>query len=323
MLVQVRSTTLRVRGPYSLKANVLSHGWHECAPLNWSEGGRCFQIIERHKKNTFRVSVTQVAQRKDNATLRIAVDGAEISDAIMAQARVSVRRVLSLDADLTEFYEICRRHPTLHPIPRLGAGRGLRSSSMTENIIKVLCFANVNWVQAVKMINRLAQLGPTVPNFANLSAWPTPREILRAGEKYLVEVCRVGYRVDSILTFCRDVCDGRFDPEALFELTESDEVSSDDLLEQLRSIKGIGPTGAHYLLSFLGRHDRLAIDSSTIAHVARTHRRGRKPTPKQVEAIYKPFGKWKNLVWWVEFWLTWDTAKQILKEIGGRRSATH
>ena len=314
--MRVRSTTLRVQGPYSLKANVLSHGWHECAPLSWSEGGQCFQIIERNKKDAFRVSVIQVARRKDNGTLRIVVDGASVSDEIMAQARASVRRVLSLDEDLTEFYEICRRHPALHPIPQLGAGRGLRSSSMTENIIKVLCFANVNWVQAVKMINRLAQLGPTVPNFANLNAWPTPREILRAGERYLVEVCRVGYRADSILTFCRDVCDGRFDAEGLFELTKSDEVSSDELLEQLRSIRGIGPTGAHYLLSFLGRHDRLAIDSSTIAHVARTHRRGRKPTPKQIEAIYEPFGKWKNLVWWCEFWLTWDTAEQTLRENG-------
>lgn len=312
--MQVRSTTVRVHAPFSLKANVLSHGWHECAPLSWCEGGLCFQIIERNKKDAYRISVIEAARRKDHVPLRLVVDAAEVSDEIMAQARKRVRRILSLDQDLTEFYEICRQHPVLHVIPRIGAGRGLRSSSMTENIIKVLCFANVNWTQAVKMINRLAQLGPRVPNFANLNAWPTPREILKAGKKYLVEVCRVGYRADSILTFCRGVCDGRIDPERLDQLAKSDDVSSDDLLTRLRSINGIGPTGAHYLLSFLGRHDRLAIDSSTIAHVARTHMRGRKPTPKQVEAIYKPYGKWKNLVWWCEFWLTWDTAQQVLSE---------
>ncbi len=316
--MQARSTTVRVRAPFSLKANVLSHGWHECAPLSWCEGGQCFQIIERSKKDAYRISVIDAARRKDHVALRVTVDGIETSDEIMAQARQSVRRILSLDQDLTEFYEICRRHPTLHAVPRLGAGRGLRSSSMTENIIKVLCFANVNWTQAVRMINRLAQLGPTVPNFANLSAWPAPREILKAGKRYLLDVCRVGYRTDSILTFCRDVCDGRFDPERLDELAKTEDVSSDELLTQLRAIKGIGPTGAHYLLSFLGRHDRLAIDSSTIAHVARTHMRGRKPTPKQVEAIYKPYGKWKNLVWWCEFWLTWPTAKQMLRERGTR-----
>ncbi|MGD2109144.1 MAG: hypothetical protein PVI86_07105 [Phycisphaerae bacterium] len=309
----VRSTTIRLRTPYSLEANVLSHGWYECSPFSWSQGGRCFQIIERYKNKAYPIYVTQLARKRTGATLRVSVDADEASDEIMAQARASVRRVLCLDQDLSEFYDICRKHPTLHVIPKLGAGYGLRSSTMTENILKVLCFANVNWVQAVKMINRLGQLGPAVPRFANLSAWPTPREVLRAGEKYLIEVCRVGYRADSILTFCRDVRERRFDPEGLYELAESGDVSSDHILTELRSIKGIGPTGAHYLLSFLGRHDRLAIDSSTIAHVARTHKKGRKPTPKQIEALYAPYGKWQNLVWWCEFWLTWDTARRIIE----------
>ena len=314
--MRVWSTTLRVPTPFSLKATVLSHGWHECAPMSWSEGGRCFQVIERRQNQAHRVSVTEASRRKHYVTLWVTIDGRNMSDDVVAQTRKNVTRVLGLDEDLTEFYKICRGHPTLHVIPRIGAGRGLRSVSMTENIIKVLCSTNVTWPQAVKMINRLAQLGPALPHFANLNAWPRPRDILRAGGRYLLEVCRVGYRADSILAFCADVCDGRIDPEELPALALSHDVSSDDLLARLRSIRGIGPASAHYLLSFLGRHDRLAIDSSTVAHVARTHTNGRKPTHRQIEAIYERYGEWKNLIWWCEHWLTWDTAREILREAG-------
>jgi 3-methyladenine DNA glycosylase/8-oxoguanine DNA glycosylase len=116
------------------------------------------------------------------------------------------------------------------------------------------------------------------------------------------------------------VCEGRFDPEGLTDLAGDEDVESDEILAQLRAIRGIGPASAHYLLSFLGRHDRLAIDSSTIAHVARVHTKGKRPTVKQIEKIYARYGKWKNKVWWYEHWLTWGTARQILQESGLERT---
>ncbi len=314
--METTSTTLKTESPFSLKATVLSHGWHECSPMCWCEGGRCFQIIEREKGRVYRVSVIEAARRKGKITLRITIEGDAVNRQLVHRIRDNVRLMLGLDQDLSEFYAICREHPVLHVIPRIGAGRALRSVSVAENIIKMLCATNVTWTQAVKMINRLGQLGPPVRHFTNLNGWPTPREILRAGKSYLTDVCRVGYRTDSILGFCRNVCEGRIDPEALTVLARDDDVSSDDILAQLRSIRGVGPTTAHYMLSFLGRHDRLAIDSSTITHVARTHTKGKRPTAKQIERIYAPFGQWKNKVWWYEHWLTWDTATQLLREKG-------
>jgi len=300
--------------PFSLKATALSHGWHECSPMSWSEGGRCFQTIERDDERVFRVSVVEEpAKSSSGIRLRVTIEG-PTSDGIVAQIQDRLRATLSLDRDLTEFYALCTEHPRLAVIPRIAGGRLLRSPSMTENILKALCSTNVNWTQAVKMINRIGQLGPIVPHFRNLTAWPTPREILRAGETYLSQVCRLGYRVPAILEFCADVCDGRFDPESLITQAADPATSSDDLLAQLRSIQGIGPSSAHYLLGFLGRHDRLSIDTATVAHVAATHTEGRKPTLQQIERIYAPYGRWKNLVYWCENWLTWETAKQIVRE---------
>ena len=110
------------------------------------------------------------------------------------------------------------------------------------------------------------------------------------------------------------MCDGEVDPEQLSDDALNPEVSNDELLTRLRAIGGIGPSSANYLLSFLGRHDHLSIDSATIAHVAATHMNGRTPTTKQIERIYHPYGRWKNKVWWFEHWLTWDTARAILRE---------
>lgn len=310
------SQTINLKAPrdFHLPATVLSHGWHECSPFHWSHAALCFQTVERVGGEVHRLSVMQGKARRGGASLSMYVDGPESKNGIVGELSLRVRIMLGLDRDLSEFYELCKTHPALGPIPSIGGGRITRSPSMTENIVKMLCSTNVNWTQAVKMINRIAQLGPHVPHFRNLTAWPTPREILNAGEKYLDGVCRLGYRCDSILRFCRDVDSGKLDPDRFDAMAADPGVESDDILALMLEIRGVGPATAHGLLGFLGRHDRLAIDSATIAHVARTHTDGAKPTRKQIEAVYAPYGKWKNLVYWCENWLQWDTAREMLDD---------
>ena len=298
---------------FSLRTTALSHGWHECSPLVWCDGGQCLQIVERVNSGACIVAVTQEKRAKRHVHLRISLRAGTVEEEEWANLRNRVERMLGLDQDLTSFYALCANHPTLHVIPDIGGGRLIRSPSMYENIIKVLCSTNTSWPQAVKMINRLGQLGPQVRHYACCTAWPTPREVLRAGTDYLLDVCRVGYRAETIIAFCQELTDKSIDVESLWDQAEVDDpASSESILQTLRSIRGIGPASSHALLSLLGRHDRLEIDSATVAHVARTHTKGRKPTGKEVEAIYKPFGQWRNLVYWCENWLQWETAKRIL-----------
>lgn len=311
--------TLKLDAPkeFSLKATVLSHGWHECSPMSWSEGGKCFQLIERNRDRVFRVCTTEAPTRsRVKKMLHVSIDtdarnGTIIEDKMLTEIVARLRVTLGLDVELSEFYTMCAGDDVLSIVPRIGAGRMIRSASMTENILKVLCSTNVNWTQAVKMINRLCQLGPNLTHFRNLSAWPTPREILRGGKKYLSDVCRLGYRCDSILKFCDDVAGGRFDPDSFEKLAADPDVSSQDLADMFREINGIGPTSANYLIGFVGRHDRLAIDSATYAHVEKHHTRGRKATAKKIERIYAKYGKWKNKAAWLENWLTWGTAREL------------
>jgi len=306
------TTTLSAPPDCSLKATVLSHGWHECSPMSWCEGGSCLQLIERAGDEVLRASVTG---RRGAAKLKVQIEGPELDRAEVRRLRARLCHVLALKQELSDFHELCRAHPTLHVLPRLGAGRLIRSASLAENVIKVICATNVTWSQAVKSINRLAQLGPALPHFVHLNAWPTPAEIIKAGPDYLTGVCRLGYRADFILAFCRALVEGRVcEAEVLAAVREESTVTA---LRLLRAIRGVDPASAHALLSLMGTHDHLAIDSATVAHVARTHTRGRKPGTKEIERIYAPYGRWRNLVYWFEHWLTWDTARTMLRESKG------
>ena len=314
--MQTITTTVSAPQPFSLKATVLSHGWHECCPMSWCEGGRCFQIIERMGHDACRVSVVEKSRTARRVSLRVTVDGRAVTPTFVESVRARLRVCLGLDRDIAPFHDICKHDPVLHVIPKIGAGRSIRSASMTENVIKAICGTNVTWNQAVKMINRLGQLGPVVPHFVSLNAWPTPREILKAGKSYLEDVCRVGYRADSILLFCEQVIRGDVDPESWDTLAADENVSTEELLALLKSVRGIGPSSANYLVSFLGRHAHLSIDTATVAHVARTHTNGRKPSHKKIEQLYAKYGDWKQSAWWYEHWLTWETGKQLVADAG-------
>lgn len=315
-MLQSQTKSIPIPREFSLKATALSHGWHECAPMSWCEGGGCFQVIERVDGEPFRVSAVENGRGENSPKLKVRVEGKHLDDAVVGVLIERMRTALAVDRDLRDFYELCETHPRLGVVPKIGGGRLLRSASMFENIIKFLCSTNVNWTQAVKMINRLAQLGPHPTHFRSLNCWPSPKEILRAGEAYLKEICRVGYRAEPILIFCKSVDGGRFDPDDLARQAIDEGVSTDDLVKQLKEIKGIGPASAHGLLSMMGRYDHVSIDSATIAHAAAVHFAGRKPTPREVMKVYEPYGQWKNLVYWCESWVTWGTAREIIRDAG-------
>ncbi len=300
--------------PFSLRATVLSHGWHECAPISWCEGGACLQVIERMNGEAVRVSVTQSGNSITGSRVRVVVEAEAdaVDDEMVADARERVARMLQRDSDLSEFHTMVVDHPRLTVLPTIGAGRLLRSASMFENVVKAICATNVNWTQAVKMINRVAQLGVGMREFRNLTTWPTPREILKAGEKYLVDVARLGYRADSILTLCRQAVDGTFCESAIEELARTG--STEEVYARLTEIRGVGPASAHFLLGLLGHYEHMSVDSWTIRFVSDTYYGGKVVSEKRVREIYERFGRYKQLFWWFEQWLDWGTARSIVSE---------
>lgn len=310
--MEKQTTHFAMPKPFSLRATALSHGWHECAPISWCEGGGCLQIIERIDGQAVRVSVTQPGKAITGSRVRVMVEAESLDDAMVGQARERVVRMLQRDLDLTEFHAMAAKHPSLRAVPKIGAGRLLRSASMFENVVKAICATNVNWTQAVKMINRIAQLGIGMREFRNLTAWPTPREILKAGKGFLVDVARLGYRADSIIELCKQSIDGTFDENEIEALART--ASTDEVFARLTEIKGVGPASAHFLLGLLGHYEHMSVDSWTMKFVSDKYFDGRKVSEKRVREVYERFGRYKQLVWWFEQWLDWGTARSIVAE---------
>lgn len=330
-MIEIHEVRLAPPAPFLLKAVALSHGWHELAPFSWSEAGQCLQVILRQKDTICRVSVLQIGRSPSRPRLKVILEGRDLTRTTCDPLLANVRTILGFEHDFAEFHDLCARHPELRLLPRIGAGRLLTAPSMTENLVKAVCGTNIAWGQAVRMANRIGQLGPSFRHFQSLSAWPTPIEILKAGPRYLNEVARLGYRTESVLAICRAAQRGPaakggsvvkktaaapespLDPESILTMNRNG-ATTDELRKALISYRGIGPASAAYLLSLLGRHEDLSVDTVTIAHAAEHHFGGRKPTPKEVRAVYEPYGKWKNLVYWFENWTRWDTAKKLLAD---------
>jgi 3-methyladenine DNA glycosylase/8-oxoguanine DNA glycosylase len=206
-----------------------------------------------------------------------------------------VRSVFRLDEDLSHFYRLCWRQEKYRDLVAAGAGRILRAPTLFENLVKAICAANVQWKQAVLCINRLAAVGDPIPG-TGLHLFPSAEQILSAGEQFLRDTVRIGYRTQSVLELAERSMETGFQGD----LVEQGRLRGEDLRKFFLSIRGIGPVMAHSLLTLYGEYAYLPIDSSVIEMVQANHMNGVKPTRKQVKEIYHPYGKYQALILWYE-----------------------
>ena len=220
-----------------------------------------------------------------------------------ARAEEMARRVdvmLHASEDLSGFYALCKTVPALHEARRLGAGRCMRAPTLWEDVLKTILGTNVTWRQAVTMINRLAQIGDPCPARPELRAWPTPGQVVRAGERFLRNTVRAGYRSPYIMELAKAQKTGDIDLDTIDGT--ADKLSEKELFDKLVALKGVGKSSAHFLMNLLGHYDHLPVDSATYAYATRELFNGRRPTEKQIRRRFARFGKWQSLAYWYERW---------------------
>lgn len=297
------SVILPVRKPFGLFATAISHGWYQTQPFRWDDERRVLERAERlsdGRAMLMEMSETDAAKRGYRG-LRLAIFGDGAHDAGVAQELARRARVmLHLDEDLRPFYAICRRRPELRKAVRYGAGRYMRGSTLWEDIIKTILGTNVLWKQAVAMINRLAELGDPHAERPDVRAWPTPGQVVRAGERYLRDYVRAGYRSAYIMELARRQKSGDIDLDALE--ARARRMTADELYKELLAIKGVGRSSAHFLMNLLGHYDHISVDSATYAYARRALFNGRRPTERQIRKRFAEFGKWQSLVYLFGRW---------------------
>lgn len=288
--------SLDIHNPFSLAATVKTHGWFQLAPFRWDNGAQTLRwAMQPDEQPPFVVTIRECEQLKPvgaRLVLQTERSGAHIQKTITDK----IHHIFNLDLDLAEFYLVCKRYPALNQVQNKGMGRLMRTESVYEDVFKSICGTNVQWKQAVTMINNIARLGSPVAG-TDMRTFPGPQQVLQAGEQFLKDTGRVGYRSNSLIALCEHFTK----PDPLQVPVEKGELSYPELCKYFLGFKGIGKVTARYLCALYGRFDELAVDSLVISYMTKTHFNGVRPDVKQIEDFYAEFGRWKYLAYWMEF----------------------
>lgn len=255
-------------------------------------------------KQTLNTVVTFDENRAIGITIRQLPQGrvaahslAKLSRCESSVIRQAVTRILRLKEDLSPLHDLCRRHPSHSEAASLRFGRLLRSATLFEDVIKVICTCNVAWPQTVAMIDQIVRHWGVPCDGTDMKGFPTPKQLAHAGITALKKYARVGYRAEYIHDFATNVASGALQLASL----EQNDLSSDELYKRLCKIRGVGDYAASNLCMLLGHYDRLAIDTELIRLLTRRHPRKRF-TPASIRTYYQRWQPYAFLAYWYELW---------------------
>jgi 3-methyladenine DNA glycosylase/8-oxoguanine DNA glycosylase len=285
---------LSARPPFRFLSVIRSHGWYQLAPYRWDAAAQVFQTIERLESG--RVVVLEISGSAEGVSVSVA---GRLAKQERAEVIGKVRWMFNLDADFTEFYMLADREPRLAHCRPNAHGRLLRSSSIFDDIVKVMLTTNIQWSGTKRLASALVNyFGEAVEGDTNRKAFPTAARLARTRETTL-RALGLGYRAPYLLQLARGVASGHINLTSLLDTARS----TDEVRRDLLRLPGIGPYAAATLLGILGRYDYIGVDTEAVSAVSRGFYGGRPVSEKEVNAVFEKWGRFKALAYW--FW-DWD-----------------
>lgn len=280
---------------FNFKRTIISHGWCELLPF---EIDRDKWVLTRTLDPGDSAPIT-VSISADKRLLQISTSrkvGKKGADRIVA----SVRHMLRLDDDMTNFYEAMKGHPDFRWVSDQGAGRLLRSPTVFEDLVKMICTTNCSWALTDKMVTGLVQnLGRE--SHDRRRTFPTPEAMALMPVKFYENEVRAGYRAPYLKELAERVACGSLNVEEWL----TSPLPTAELIKQMKSVKGVGDYAAENVLKLLGRYDGLALDSWTRTKFFRVRNNGRKATDKKIARYYSSFKQWRGLALWCDMTRDW------------------
>jgi len=287
--------TIATPREFSFKRTVISHGWCELLPFRidrdrWQLTRTLdlinFRPVTISIKATKRALVINTSRRLGPTATKKVVD--------------DVRHMLRLDDNMDEFYRLLAGDSDFNWVPTQGAGRLLRSPTVFEDLVKMICTTNCSWALTEKMVTGLVEnLGRE--SSQGQRTFPTPEAMALMPLKFYVNEVRAGYRSEYLKALADRVASGTLDVETWFKSP----LATTDLIKEMRGVKGVGPYAAENLLKLLGRYDGLALDSWTRARFFSIRNNGRKTTDKKIARYYSRFKEWRGLALWCDVTRDW------------------
>jgi 3-methyladenine DNA glycosylase/8-oxoguanine DNA glycosylase len=261
---------------------VRSHGWAWLAPFEWDESS---QTLSRplHMPDAGHVMARIRCTAADGSRSRVRVNFATPVDSpARTLLGAQVRRMLSLDQDLSEFHATCSGDALLDFVARTGAGRILRAPTVFEDVIKTVCTVNCDWRNTTRMSAALCDLGGG--NF------PVPKLLLRYTEPKLARVVPLGYRARTVLDIARRSDAGKLPLDEWAAAGDWERVAA-----LLDVIWGIGPYAAAHIRMLLGDFSTIPVDGEVLKYLRGVHFNGRPISPKKAVEPYAHHGRFQFL----------------------------
>jgi 3-methyladenine DNA glycosylase/8-oxoguanine DNA glycosylase len=291
----VDEMTIETPPNFDFRRTVISHGWCELLPYE----------VDRKKWKLTRV-IDLGKEPPATIVLTAKTGGLQLKSSRRlgrpAQARVlrDVRHMLRLDDNMSEFYQAMKSEEGFEWIARQGAGRMLRSPTVFEDLVKMICTTNCSWALTDKMVTGLVQnLGREGDD--GRKTFPSAEVMAQQPVKFYVEEVRSGYRAAYLKELAERVASGSLNVEEWL----ISPLPTRELIKKMKLVKGVGDYAAENLLKLLGRYDGLALDSWTRAKFIQARNNGRKVSDKQIARYYARFKEWQGLVLWCDMTRDW------------------
>src|ERR1044072_8116143 len=286
---------ISTRPTFSFRRTVRSHGWDGLPPFEFEEStwtlGRVLDVGQ-----TKPLTVTITATRGGMLIKPSRRVSKKAADKIVRD----VRHMFRLDDDMTDFYQAVAAEPEFAWIAAEGAGRLLRSPTVFEDLVKMICTTNCSWALTEKMVQGLVnELGEQADD--GRKTFPTAEALAQKPEKFFREKIRAGYRAPYLKELANRVASGELDVERWL----SSDLPAADLLKEMKGVKGVGNYAAENLMKLIGRYDGLALDSWTRAQFYKSRNNGRVTHDKKIAKFYARFNSWRGLALWCDMTRDW------------------
>jgi len=287
--------TVTTPGTFDFKRTVISHGWCELLPYELDrERWKLTRVIDIAKEPPVTILITA---RKRALNLE---PSRRLSKRATDKVLRDVRHMLRLDDDMSVFYRTMKSDPGFEWIAIQGAGRMLRSPTVFEDLVKMICTTNCSWALTEKMVTGLVQnLGRESDD--GRRTFPTAEAMALMPVKFYANEVRAGYRSSYLKELADRVASGDLDVEEWL----ISELPTAELTKKLKVVKGVGDYAAENLLKLIGRYDGLALDSWTRAKFFEVRNNGRKANDKKIARYYARFKEWQGLALWCDMTRHW------------------
>src|SRR5258706_401472 len=193
---------------FNFKRTAISRGWYDLPPFELTqESWTLWRVIDLGVSRPLTVAISE-----GRRAIRV-VFSRNVGARAIEKITRDVRHMLRLDDDMSQFYDSVARDPDFSWIASSGAGRMLRSPTVFEDLVKMICTTNCSWALTDKMVIGLVnELGRESAD--GRKSFPTAAAMAEKPETFFREQIRAGYRAPYLAEFAQRAASGSLDVEA-------------------------------------------------------------------------------------------------------------